>query len=135
MNIVNNLNEITSEIDKSVKNKQLQKCEQIFPSLHKRCQNGEYFWSLFIHIGTEIIGHKPNSRCRIKEYLQNCILQLLTRKVLIQKRKVSNFVLGVPHVWVIASLEIKMKQNGNKNMVHFLQDQKYGPFKEKLKNH
>ena len=28
---------------------------------------------------TEIIGDKPIARCRIKEYLQNGILQLLTR--------------------------------------------------------
>ena len=37
--------------------------------------------------------------------------------------KANNFVFSVPHVWVIASLENKMRENGNKNMLHFPHEQ------------
>ena len=47
--------------------------------------------------------------------------------------KANNCVFGVPHVWLIASLESKMKQNGNKNTLHFPHEQNYGYFKEKSK--
>ena len=45
--------------------------------------------------------------------------------------KANNFVFGMPNVWVNASLENEMKQNGNKNMLHFPHEQNYGHFKEK----
>ena len=54
--------------------------------MHKKCPNGGYFSYLFTHIETEIIGDKRNVRCSIKEYSQNCILQLLTREILIFKK-------------------------------------------------
>ena len=47
--------------------------------------------------------------------------------------RATNCVFGVPHVWLITSLESKMKQNGNKNMLHFQHEQNYGHFKEKSK--
>ena len=56
---------------------------------------------------------------------------MLSRQCKNRISKASNFVLGVPHVWVITSLETKMKKNGNKNMLHFSHEQNYDHFKEK----
>lgn len=57
-----------------------------------------------------------------------CIKTLLSRKF---KNCISKFFFGVSHVWVIVSLEIKMKENGHKNMFHFVHEQNCGCFKEK----